>query len=272
MVIIRRLIFIMVLLWLAFVFYRFIDAQWADNLIARLRWVDIDKKITDIQNQIPISTWNSLTWEISTWTSSLLQSGVSNWTWTSEILQSGDSDSLIKSSWEIIWLVDNMDWFSEIIDSTASQKTIQWDLNYKNTDYKFSMTFPWSRDGYTLQINTWDDVKAELIFAFDSKDYFLLYVIPNAYYKSQKTRDFGHLTYLAQDTTNTFAYKILENTDTKSKAIPYILKTFKIQNSASNTPVTVPATVKPTVKTTTVPKTTSSDWNYLKNIFDSFVK
>lgn len=275
--IIRRIIFIIVLLGLAFVFYRLINPQWADALIAKLRWTEIVSNISDIKNQNLVSTWESLSWKIDTWIINTWL--VSTWiiqTWTINtwLVSSWANNTWLQSSWETIWIVDNMSWFSEIIDSTASAKLIKWDLNYKNSDYNFSMTLPWSRDWYTLQINTWYEVKAELIFSFDSKDYFILYVIPNTYYKSQKTTDFGHLIYLTQDATNTFAYKILETSDTKSKAIPYILKTFKLNTFTTPTiPTTVtPITNKVPVKTTTVKKTYPSDSNNIRAIWESFIQ
>jgi len=54
----------------------------------------------------------------------------------------------------------------------------------------------------------------------------------------------------------------LENTNTKSKAISYILKTFKLNDSliVSDVPaVTTQKILNPAVKTTPVKKTSSSD-------------
>lgn len=275
--IIRRIIFIIVLLGLAFVFYRLFNPQWADSLIAKLRWTEIVSNISDIKNQNLVSTWESLSWKIDTWIINtwLVSTGIiETWTINTWLVSSWANNTWLQSSWETIWIVDNMSWFSEIIDSTASAKLIKWDLNYKNSDYDFSISFPWSWDTYTIQIETWKDIKSEFIFSFEERDYFIIYVISNSYYQSNKSLDFSYLTYLAQDSKNTFAYKILENSDAKSKAIPYILKTFKINNITTPTiPSTVaPITPKVPVKTTTVKKTTSSDWNYIRNIFDSFVK
>lgn len=275
--IIRRIIFIIVLLGLAFVFYRLFNPQWADALIARLRWTQIVDTISDIKNQNLISTWENLSWKIDTWISNTWL--VSTWiiqTWTilTWLISSWTTDIWSQSSWEIVWIVDTMSWFSEIIDSTASAKLIKWDINYKNSDYGFSISFPWSWDGYTIQIETWKDIKSEFIFSFAEKDYFIIYVISNTYYQSNKSLDFSYLTYLSQDATNTFAYKTLENSDTKSKAVPYILKTFKLNNLTTPTiPTTItPITNKVPVKTTTVKKTYPSDSNNIRAIWESFIK
>lgn len=271
--IIRRIIFIIVLLGLAFVFYRFINPDWADRLISKLRWIQIEQTISNIQDQNLVSTWTNLTWGVDTWivnTWIILTWKVSTW-----IVKVWSVQTWLQASWETIWLVDNMSGFSEVIDATTSKKLIKWDLNYKNSDYNFSMTFPWSWDGYTIETFTWKEFKAQLVFSFDSKDYFILYVVSNSYYETAKSLELAAITYLTQNSSNTFAYKILENTDLKSKAIPYILKTFKLTNSIPNTitPIKqIPSKVKQPTKTTTVKKKTSSDWNYLKNIFDSFVK
>ena len=288
MVIIRRIILIIVLLWLAFVFYRFFNPQWADSLIATLRWTTIISNIQNIQDQNVVSTWSDLSWNIFTWTIStwkiqtwiIVTWNVSTWvilTWVVNTwkIQTWLNKTLIQSSWETIWLVDTMDWFSEVIDTTTSTKIFKWDLNYKNSEYDFSISFPWSWDGYTIENYTWKDIKAQFVFSFDKKDYFILYVISNSYYNTNKSSQLNYLKYLAQDSTNTFAYKILETSDTKSKAIPYILKTFKSADSKTNLniPTTItPTTVKVITKPTTVKKSTNSDWNFIKNIFDSFVK
>lgn len=284
MVMIRRLIFIMVLLGLAFVFYRFLNPQWADSLIARLRWVTAISNIKDLQDQNTISTWSISSWVLLTWAA--IQTWIiSTWTvqtWTVKTwaiktwsIKTWLVQTWFKSSWETIWLVDNMSGFSELIDPTAATKVIKWNLNYKDSDYNFSISFPWSWDGYTMQINTWKDIKSEFIFSFDKKDYFILYVIANNYYDTNKSSEFNYLTYLAKDSNNTFAYKILETSDTKSKAIPYILKTFKLSNpivNISSPPIIAPTTVKVITTPSTVKKPIKSDWNYIKNIFDSFVK
>ncbi len=266
MVIVRRLIFIIVLLGLAFVFYRFLNPEGADNLIAKLRGTQISSTISDPQNQAPVSTWGNLTWIALTW-------NITNtWMVSTWIVKTWSIQTWAKASWEIIWLVDNMSWFSEIIDSTVSTRSVKWDLNYRNLDYNFSMTFPSSWAGYTIEINTGTNIKSEFIFSFDKKDYFIIYVISNNYYKSNKTSTLNYLTYLAQDTNNTLAYKILENSDAKSKAVPYILKTFKLTDSIPPLNINPPIKPKPTTISPTIKKTNSSDWNYIKNIFDSFVK
>jgi len=292
MVIIRRMILIIVLLWLAFVFYRFLDPQWADALVSKIRWSQIVQTISDSQNQTIISTWDISswtidtsiinTWTVQTWTIStwkIITWVVATWnvskpivnTWT---VKTWSNKTWYNTSWETIWVIDDMNWFSEVIDTTASIKLIKWDLSYKNSDYNFSISFPWSWDGYTIENFTWKDVKAQFVFSFDKKDYFILYIVSNSYYNAHKSSELSYLTYLAQDTTNTFAYKILEKSDTKSKAVPYILKTFKLNDSIVNTPITTTValtTVKQVTQPTTKKKSTS-DWNYIKNIFDSFVK
>lgn len=277
--IIRRIIFIIVLLGLAFVFYRLLNPQWADSLIAKLRWTKIVDTISDIKNQNLISTWENLSWKIDTWIINTWL--VSTWiiqTWTTLtwLVSSWIVNTWFQASWETIWIVETMSGFSEIIDSTASAKIIEWDLNYKNSDYDFSISFPWSWDGYTIQINTWKDIKSEFIFSFDETDYFIIYVITNSYYKANKSSDFNYLTYLSQDSTNTFAYKILENSDTKSKAVPYILKTFKSNSiTITNTPsitVKTPTIIKSTNKPPTTKKTYPSDSNNIRSIWDSFIK
>jgi len=270
--IIRRIIFIIVLLGLAFVFYRLFNPQWADALIAKLRWTQIVSTIPDAKNPNTIVTWANLSWKIDTWMSDTWL--VSSWIILTWLVSSWAADTWLQSSWETIWIVDNMSWFSEIIDPTASAKLVKWDLNYKNSDYNFSISFPWSWDWYMIQIDTWKDIKSEFIFSFDEKDYFIIYVISNSYYQTNKSWDFSYLTYLAQDSKNTFAYKILENSDSKSKAIPYILKTFKlnastatIQNSITKSPI-----VKPVVRPTTTKKTYPSDTNNIRSIWESFIK
>lgn len=262
MLIIRRVILIIVLSWLAFVFYRILNPDWADALVAKIRWFFISSNISAPAN-LDYNTWatgslsnvsNVASWQTTTWYNQF--TGVDGLT----------TNELYDDLYNDMYNQDTTDISNDIIQDDVSIHRIKWDLNYKNSDYNFSIKFPWSRDWYQIEIYTWTIWEYHLIFSFDNKDYFILYIIENNYYNSNKQTKFSHTTYIAQNSKYTFVYVPLETDDSKSNNISYIIKTFrllpKINTSQTNTTQTI----------TPAKQKTPSDPNYLKQIFDSFVK
>ncbi len=261
MLIIRRVILIIVLSWLAFVFYRIVNPDWADTLIAKIRWFFITSNISSPAN-LDYNTWatgsltdisNVISWQTATW--------YNQFTGVDELNPNELYDDLYNDMYN-----EEIDVSNDIIQDNVSTNKIKWDLNYYNSDYNFSITFPWSRDWYQIETYTWTVWEHHFIFSFDDKDYFILYIIENNYYNTNKQSKFSHTTYITQNSKYTFVYVSLKNDDQRSNNITYIIKTFrllpKVNTSQTNTTQTV---------TTSNPKT-PSDPNYLKQIFDSFVK
>lgn len=283
--IIRKIVFIIVLLWLAFVVYRFFDQEWADNLLSKITSDNINKVVESVeQEQIDevIATWTLDEWNIISWENTITQTIDQNTnTWDT-------------STWSDIIIVDDMEWFSEIIDNQASIQEQKWDLNYKNTDYNFSIIFPSSREWYTIkQISSWWNIKEIIKFYFYDTDksinkiYFSIYIVEKNYYQRNKSTEFSGFVYINQNSEYAFLYKMHELLDPKSKTVPYILKTFKLNNittTSSQTTIQTNGSTTTTTqvinkKNTTIKSTSTKAWwisqqdiNDAKSLFDSFIQ
>ncbi|MCF7834482.1 hypothetical protein K9M48_00305 [Candidatus Gracilibacteria bacterium] len=287
--VLRRIIFILVLLGLIFVVYRFFNPQGADSFLSKFKGnLDISQTTTQQEDEEDAEVMSGDV--LSLKEDTITQTG-------ENLTQSGEDTN------EILALTSNMSGYREIV--SENQEVISsGGPGYKDPDYDYYIRFPNSRTDYDMQKIFGKDIKSIITFGYSGTNYFKIYTIDLKYYIAKQKTEFSGLQYLDQDDKNAYLYKLFDYSKSKdpeiinnSKTAIYIIQTFRLLNitqtettstqttstqttSTQTTPKpttsapTTPASKPTTTQTTTTPKPTTNqqDLNDAKSLFDNFIE